>query len=165
MVRRIGILLLLSFLGGCSQYDVSINDTMVYEPDKLFADYDISDIALSECVAQAISDQNVTRIEQLTQLNCSNAGVMKLDGLRLFSGLQAVKLSDNPLRNLVELERLTLLTHLWLDNNQVVDPVPLRALKRLQTLDLRGNDSLQCPEQSLFPPGVEVTLPAHCTTP
>ena len=41
---------------GCQQYDVTINDTLVYQPKRLFRDYTISDPGLAACVAQAITD-------------------------------------------------------------------------------------------------------------
>ena len=158
------ILLALASLQGCGNYDITLNEQLVYEPAKLFRDYDIADAALSACIEQRIADEFITQASDLTQLNCSNAGIEKLDGLALFTDLQELKLSENSIRNLVELGPLKQLRQLWLDTNQVVDPVPLARLQLLETLDLSGNDPLQCPSESIFSRVPSLSLPEHCKT-
>lgn len=158
------ILLALVSLQGCGNYYITLNEQLVYEPAKLFRDYDIADAALSACIEQRIADEFITQASDLTQLNCSNAGIEKLDGLALFTNLQELKLSENRIRNLVELGQLKQLEQLWLDANQVVDPVPLTELQLLETLDLSGNSRLQCPSESIFSRVPSLSLPEHCKT-
>jgi Leucine-rich repeat (LRR) protein len=54
------------------------------------------------------------------------------------------------------------LEELYLDNNQVVDPVPLYQLPALRFLDLSGNPGLQCPTTGAFSRAETVILPQHC---
>ena len=60
------------------------------------------------------------------------------------------------------LTKLSGLHALWLDDNVVIDPVPLNALSDLTTLNLADNDSLQCPKTGLLDHVETLTLPTHC---
>lgn len=149
-------------LSACQGYDYTINEKVVYSPNPLFRDFDLLDSALRTCVEQAINDQRVSAPEQLTALNCSHAGITRLDGLAVFNGLVSLKLSDNDIRNLVELGQLKDLRSLYLQNNDIVDPVPLAGLPYLSRLDLSGNTALQCPRAGTFERVATVALPEHC---
>lgn len=152
----------LLLLGACQDYDFKVNDKVVYSPT-LFGDFSIPDAALAECVKQSIRDAAVTRAPQLTILDCSHAGVEDLDGLAVFTGLQALRLSSNRIRNLVELNRMASLEVLQLDENKIIDPVPLYTLPALRQLDLSGNPALQCPRGGGLDHVAEVKLPKHCS--
>jgi len=147
---------------GCGHYDVTLNDQLVYKPAQILQDYSISDPALRACIAQRIVDESITDATDLKQLNCASAGIFSLEGLAIFNHLQALKLSDNSIRNLVELGQMNSLQKLWLDGNNVVDSVPLAHLPSLDTLDLTGNASLQCPKNNAFPEMTTLMLPPHC---
>jgi Leucine-rich repeat (LRR) protein len=149
-------------LAACENYDIKVNERVVYSPQPLFTDFDIPDQALRACLEQAIADGVVTAATRLTALNCSHAGISDLTGLSTFTGLTSLKLSSNEVRNLVELGALTSLIDLYLDDNRVVDPVPLYELPALQVLDLSGNPDLQCPSAAAFLRLERVTLPKHC---
>lgn len=152
----------LLLLTGCSHYDVLLNDRLVYEAPTLFTDYRIDDAALATCVEQAIIDANITRAEDLEQLNCSEAGIVDLFGLNRFTGLKQLKLSGNQIRNLVELTQLKALEALWLDGNVIVDPVPVLTLPQLTTLDVSANPMLQCPPARAITHIRQFTPPEHC---
>lgn len=149
-------------LAACENYDLKVNERVVYSPQPLFTDFEVADEALRECLEQAIADGIVTAASRLITLNCSHAGVSDLSGLATFTGLTNLKLSSNSVRNLVELESLTSLVDLYLDNNQVVDAVPLYQLPALQVLDLSGNPNLQCPSAAAFLRLESIKLPKHC---
>ena len=149
-------------ISACQGYDYTINDKVVYRPGPLFTDFAALDPALQACLEQAVSDNAVTTASQLTQLNCSHAGIENLQGLAVFSNLSALRLSSNKIRNLVELTNLAGLSELYLDNNQIVDPVPLFGLDELRYLELSGNDKLQCPSGKSLAHVEFLTLPAHC---
>lgn len=151
-----------ALLTACNSVDVTLNDALIYEPPRLLRDFAISDPGLKSCIQQQIEDRKITSAGDLTDLNCSSAGITSLDGLATFPGLQRLKLSDNRILNLVELGRLTGLAGLWLDGNRIVDPVPLTALNALTELDLSGNPNLQCPDAGAFPGIKHLTLPEHC---
>ena len=149
-------------LVACQGYDFTVNDKVVYRAAPPFTDYEVADPALAECLQQAILDQAVTAAGQLSSLNCSHAGIVKLDGLATFTGLVALRLSSNSVRNLVELTRLVALEELYLEDNRVIDPVPLLQIRTLRHLDLSGNNSLQCPPRDSFKKLESVLLPKHC---
>lgn len=151
-------------LKGCSGYAFNINDNPVYRPPSLFSAYRIEDRALADCVQQSIEDQRVTEAGQLTQLNCSSAGISTLDGLGTFTGLKAISLADNQLETIEELSQLSRLEILVLKNNQIVSAEPLLALLRLKELDLQGNEALECRDAQQLANNNEgkVSLPEDC---
>jgi Leucine-rich repeat (LRR) protein len=150
-------------LSSCGQYDVSINDRLIYEPPRLLHVVAIPDQALRDCIEQTIVDEHITTIELLTQLNCSQSAIEDLTGLSQLTALERIKLSNNRIRNTMELGRIASLTHIWLDQNIVVDVTPLQSLPKLTLLELEGNPTLQCPNDRRFS-GV-VSLPSHCRIP
>ena len=95
-------------------------------------------------------------------LDCSFAGIESLEGLSIFTGLKALRLSANQVRNLVELSQMATLEALYLDDNQIIDPVPLYGLAGLRELDLSGNPNLQCPKPGSLTQVTSMILPQHC---
>ena len=165
--RLIISVLLASGLASCGnldQYDITLNDRTLYTPRDVFEDYYLPDIALSNCVTQAIEDSQVYEAGGLEVLNCSEAGIESLSGLSRFSGLKRLKLTGNNIRNLVELSKLTQLEELRLEGNNIVDIVPLTVLPSLDLVSLEGNPALQCHSLVRFPDEVEVVLPEHCSS-
>ena len=155
-------LLLCLFLSACQNYDVTVNDRLVYGPVKPFNDFEVPDAALQQCLTQRIVDEEVSDPLDLRILNCSSAGIASLEGLGLFAALQQLKFSDNRIRNLVEIGQLHELEVIWLDGNDVIDPVPLQQLRKLRQIDLSGNTDLQCPRPGAFSDVDTLTLPEHC---
>jgi Leucine-rich repeat (LRR) protein len=149
-------------LTACANYDVTVNDTLVYGPGRLFTGYQVEDPALQTCLEQTIKDQNVTAAAQLTALNCSRAGIESLAGLEAFNGLVELRLSGNRIRNLVVLGGLQQLQVLALDDNRIVDPVPLYSLPALRWLDLEHNPALQCPRRPQWQALQHYRPPQHC---
>jgi Leucine-rich repeat (LRR) protein len=154
--------LLLLLVTGCSNYDFTINDKVVYTPDPLFTDFDIPDEALRACVKKAITDQKVTRAGALVRLDCRGAGIETLAGLSTFNDLESLTLSSNDIVDIGELAALTILQSLDLDHNRVIDPVPLYQLPALSRLDLSNNPDLICPASGSLLRVADVTLPRHC---
>jgi Leucine-rich repeat (LRR) protein len=150
-------------LTACGSYDFTVNEKRVYTQKPLFSEFDVPDPALYACLKQAIIDEKVTSAIQLTRLNCSHAGIEDLQGLATFSGLTQLKLSSNAILNLHQITGLAALEKLYLDDNVVVDPVPLYKLPLLRLLDLSGNSALQCPTHSAFSTLESVKLPDHCS--
>ena len=70
-----------------------------------------------------------------------------------------LKLSDNAIRNLLELGRLEALEQLWLDNNDIIDAIPVLVEQRLCALNLQGNPRLQCPPSGTISPTLQLTPP------
>ena len=153
---------LLLIATGCSDLDFKVNDRVVYSPRPLLSGFEVADAALQACLEQAVIDQQVTLANELQTLNCSHAEIASLDGLEVFTGLRQVKLSANSIRNLAALVPMSSLEELYLDDNQVVDPVPLYDLISLRILDLSGNTSLQCPAGTALFRLDELILPEHC---
>ena len=132
-------------LAGCEGYTYTLNQQPVFTPTetKLFSNYDISDPALKSCTEQAIFDQTVTRANQLTHLNCSNAGISELKGLETFTDL----------------------THINLSGNRLVQIKPLLFLSQLQMVSLETNNHLDCSDgrQLVNQVNGSVKLPSHCS--
>ena len=146
----------------CSNYDYTFNDRVVYTPEPLFTDFDVPDNALRECIKQAINDNKVTVASQLSSIACTDAGIETLAGLATFTEIEQLTLSSNNIRDISEIEALTVLQFLYLDNNKVVDPVPLYELPALSLVDLSANPELRCPGSASLLRVATVTLPRHC---
>lgn len=82
-------------LASCANYDVTLNDQVVYTPAELYKEYQISDNGLRSCVERAITQNRIIAAEQLVELNCINAGIVSLAGLERFTELQYLDLSGN----------------------------------------------------------------------
>ncbi len=146
MISRYALLFILfmSLLAGCQRYQVTLNERPVYQPPELLDAYTVADRALGDCIAQTIADQQVTRVEELTSLTCSHAGIQDLGGIEQFSRLALVNLSDNRLR----------------------DIAPLLYLPNLDVVDLSGNPDLSCGQVESLGKDVSgrVIGPEHCRT-
>ena len=115
-------------LWACQGYDFTVNDKVVYRAAPPFVDYTVADAALGECLKQAILDQAVTSAGQLTTLNCSHAGIASLQGIEVFTGLGALRLSSNTIADVQPLARLPALLELYLADNQIENAGPLLQL-------------------------------------
>ncbi|TGD72079.1 hypothetical protein E4634_15505 [Mangrovimicrobium sediminis] len=162
LCRLSALLVALSALAACNQYDVRVNDRVVYTPDPLFSDYAASDPALQRCLDKAISREKITSAAQLRALDCRGAGITELTGLQVFTGLRELLLADNAVSDLSPLLPLSSLEILSLADNAVSDPRPLYELLSLRSLDLSGNTGLSCPPRQDLLRVVELTLPTHC---
>lgn len=129
-------------LGGCNRYQVSLNNNEIYSPPPLYAKFELLDDALHTCVQQTIADQRVHNVKQLTALRCSNAGIRSLAGLEHFAWLKRLDLSAN----------------------SITDGASLRALTRLQYLNITDNPQLDCAELPKADTlnDAEILAPAHC---
>lgn len=161
-IVHFSICVTLALLAGCTNYDFTVNEKLVYSPKTLFSDFNTPDPGLNNCLEQAIVDAKIDEADALKRLNCSHAGIETLQGLETFTGLIQLKLSANKIRNLAPLVDLIDLQELYLDDNVVVDPVPLYPLSALRTLDMGNNVVLQCPQAAAFAHLTSLTLPDHC---
>lgn len=149
-------------LTACNQYDLKVNERIVYAPRPLFEDFAAADPALQACLEQAVAENKVTSAARLHKLACAGEGVESLSGLEVFTGLRRLRLDDNRISSLAPLVPLSSLESLEIANNQVVDPLPLYDLLSLRILDLRGNSGLSCPRPQDLLRVVELNLPGHC---
>ncbi|UTF61061.1 leucine-rich repeat domain-containing protein [Gilvimarinus sp. DA14] len=157
----------LTLIGGCSQYDISVNDNVVYTPKPLLKESSISDENLKTCIEQAIQDRKVTAVSQLTRLQCSHAGVTNLAGLERYFAIAELDLADNQITDISTLGRLGKLTLLHLENNHISDAAPLLSLIKLTDVNLEGNSDVQCRDlqqvkQAVTENNGSILLPEHC---
>lgn len=166
MLRWILLAFLLTHVTvGCGNYDLRVNEKVVYTPRPLLTGFTVADPALRACIEQAIVDQQVTRTNELLVLSCSDAQVSDLQGLEVFTGLRQLDLSANQVADLTALATLSSVENLDLSDNAVIDPVPLYELLSLRLLDLSGNPQLKCPGRNALFQLEQLMLPAHCTRP
>ncbi|MGV8834633.1 leucine-rich repeat domain-containing protein [Cellvibrio sp.] len=152
---------------GCKNYSVSVNENVVYTPPSIFKDYQITDAKLRDCVEQTIYDLHITSAEDLTRLNCSNAGIKSLDGLDKFFALKELNLADNQLADISEIEQLGRIEKLVLTNNTIKNPAPLLHLLHLTQLHLAKNPQMTCKDlqqlqQNLNNKKLDLILPERC---
>ncbi len=152
---------------GCKNYSVSVNENVVYTPPSIFKDYQIADAQLHDCVEQTIYDLHITSAEDLTRLNCSNAGIKSLAGLDKFFALKELNLADNQLADISEIGQLGRLEELVLTNNTIKNPAPLLSLLHLTQLHLANNPQMTCKDlqqlqQNLKNQKLDVILPEQC---
>ncbi|MEM8661257.1 MAG: hypothetical protein AAGF35_10260 [Pseudomonadota bacterium] len=160
--RSCSLFLVIMLICGCSNYDFTVNDRVIYTPEPLFSDFSVADSALRDCLREAINDQKATSASDLSSLSCVQAGVESLAGLSTFTELESVTLSSNNIVDISPLGALTILQVAYLDNNKIIDAVPLYDLPALQLVDLTANPHLLCPDISSLLRVDDVRLPEHC---
>ncbi len=138
------LILVMILISGCKNYSFSVNDKTIYTPAGIFKDYQITDIGLANCVAQTIIDKQITRAEELTGLNCAQAGIKNLDGLDKFFALTELNLSENQLQDISHLNKLGRLEVLLLQKNHINQIEPLLNLLHLRQLNLSDNPIGDC---------------------
>lgn len=152
---------------GCKNYSVSVNENVVYTPPSIYKDYQLPDAQLHDCVEQTIIDLHITSAEDLTRLNCSNAGIKSLAGLDKFFALKELNLADNQLADISEIGQLGRMEKLVLTNNSIKDPAPLLHLLHLTQLHLEKNPQMACKDlqqlqQNLKNQKLDMLLPKQC---
>jgi len=164
-MRAITGVILAVFVTACADYQFTVNDRVVYSPEPLFAEFEIADKALRDCVKQHIADGSVRNAQQLLELNCSHAGISDLTGLEIFTALQQLHLANNNISKLGPLATLAELNSVNLKENQVKSLLPLRGLENLKYLNLVSNPPLVCGELGYFQrkPGLILEIPSQCT--
>ena len=148
-------------LFGCSNYDVKLNERVVYDAQQRFGDYSLSDAALSNCVEETIKSNNIRQVRQLRILDCSDAGIASLAGLEAFTHLEQIDLRNNKLSQASELAELEYISVILIAGNDLESAAFLQDLPALQQADLNNNPKLLC--ESLPAALVtKLTLPGHC---
>jgi Leucine-rich repeat (LRR) protein len=152
-------------LTACADYDVRINDNVIYTPPKLLTNMRVADTALNDCLQQTVKDQKITAIEQLTTFACTNAGVETLVGLERFYKLEVLIMNDNSISDLSLLNELSALKTVAFANNKITDVSRLSDLNYLQKVNLAGNADLDCATSKVLVEIVgELSLPEHCAS-
>lgn len=164
MKKPLLILFSLLLLSACGQYSFSVNENLVYSPPLLFADFQVEDIALQDCIKQTIKDQKITKPDLLEKLNCSSAGIRLLEGIEQFKAIKQLDLSDNSISDIQSLSSLESLHTLYLSNNQLSNITQLFSITTLKVLHINKNDAINCKELKTLTrqwQGV-VEQPEHC---
>ncbi len=152
---------------GCKNYSVSVNENVVYTPPAIFKDFQLADSLLHDCVEQTIYDLHITSAEELTRLNCSNAGIKSLTGLDKFFALKELNLAENQLTDISTIGQLGRLEKLILSKNQIKNPAPLLNLLHIKQLYLDNNPQMTCNDliqlqKNLSNQKLDLLLPAQC---
>ena len=160
-------LFIISSLAACKNYAVKVNDNVVYTPPSLFKDFTIGDVHLRDCVQQTIIDAQITKPEDLKQLNCSHAGIASLAGLEIFHEIEQLNLAENALMTVPQLSNLGQLKVLILRKNNLTNAEPLLHLLHLTELDISENKNLACGDlkqllANFHKGALKATLPEQC---
>jgi len=160
-------ILLSTAISSCKTYSISVNNNLVYTPPPLFKDFAIEDTHLRECVEQTIIDNHITNAFELTQLNCSHAGIRSLSGLETFSSIATLNLADNNIQSIAALTNMSQLRILILRENELTSAEPTLHLLQLQELDIAANDKLACNDIKQLQANSDkvnfkITLPEQC---
>lgn len=152
---------------GCKNYSVSVNENIVYTPPAIFKDFQLADAQLHNCIEQTIYDAHITSAEELTRLNCSNAGIKSLTGLSKFFALQELNLAGNQVADISEIGQLGRLEKLELSNNKIKNPAPLLNLLHIKQLHLNNNPQMSCNDltqlqKNLANQPLDLILPTQC---
>ena len=123
------IILMIYLISGCADYAVTFNNKSIITPVALYQSKNIIDNALRNCIEHTIVHQKITDPKMLRVLDCSHAGIVKLDGIQQFLYLSEVKLKNNSLAGLAPLLLLDELTLVDLNNNTNIDCNDLRQLR------------------------------------
>jgi Leucine-rich repeat (LRR) protein len=137
-------LFLFSLIAGCKTYSLSVNNKVVYTPPSLFKDFSIADEHLRACVEQTILDNQITKAENLKQLNCSHAGINSLAGLEKFHAIEQLNLAENALQSVIPITNFSQLKVLILRKNNLTSAEPLLHLLALREVDISENTKLGC---------------------
>ena len=151
-------------LSGCKGYQVTLNETVVRSPAALYTDFQVTDRNLQTCLDQAIKDAAATAPGQLTQLNCSHAGIETLEGLQVFHNLQQINLAHNQLRDLKALGQMGRVQLLLLNHNKLKSIPEVLTLPKLNRLELDNNPELHCGDIQQLQQSYNgrLQLPEHC---
>lgn len=143
LTRTCGLFVIF-LIAGCKTYSVSLNNNIVYTPAPLFKDYIIDDAHLRSCVEQTITDEKITKADELKQLNCSHAGIKSLAGLEKFHQIEQLNLAENTVESIAPLSNFGQLRVLILRKNNLTSAEPLLHMLALRELDVSDNAKLNC---------------------
>ncbi len=167
--RSLALLMIVSstvWLNGCSRYEVTLNEGLLYSPPGILTNFETASPILKNCFDQAIEEGKYTQIAQVTRLICTHAGLEDLSGIEHFYNLKAIDLGNNQIASLKHLQFLTKLETLVLDHNLISEASELLTLPALTLVDLRGNKALSCGDvtqlQMQHGTDLQVYLPEHC---
>lgn len=162
-----GIAVSLAFVAGCAGYTYTVNERTVFEKPALFSEYEIADENLRICVEQAIKDGGISSADALENLNCSNAGIARLQGIEIFRKLRGIGIDDNAVSDLSPLYTLEKLELLQVRDNALVSLDTRLCQGSAKQIALAGNDQLACADiVALHACGATIIdQPTHCTGP
>lgn len=106
LIKGLTLSLLICLCTSCGNYNLIFNDRTLYTPDPFYLDFSAADRNLQNCLIQHIEDRKITSARELTQVNCSYAGITNLQGLSHFSRIQSLSLKGNPIGSYEELFQL-----------------------------------------------------------
>ena len=104
----------------------------------------VADESLQVCIEEHASGLGLTKIDELTALECPNMGIQGLTGLEQYTELTHLDLSANNIANITPLADLVQLSGLNLTNNIITDFSPLINLNSLAQVAIGGNSDSSC---------------------
>ena len=147
MIKKIIYSLFLTLLlNACSfnPYAISVNNNVLYSPSGIIIEEVVEDPGLHGCINNYLDDNPDARLETISQLSCTDAGISSLLGLDNIPNLNLLDVSNNLIIDLSPVIYLEDLRVLRIANNAVRNINTLSNLSLLNFIDLSGNDQIPC---------------------
>lgn len=96
----------------------------------------IVDPGLSDCINSAAESNKWEYVSEVTNLNCAGKSIVNIDGIERFKNILTLDLSHNFISDLSNLKVLSLLTELFVNENQISSIKFLKSLQNIEILDI-----------------------------
>ena len=104
----------------------------------------VADENLQACIEDHANNLGLTKVDELTGLDCPNMGIQSLQGLEQYTELNHLNLSDNSIGDISPIADLSKLMSLHLANNAIADFSYLINLSLLTEVAIGGNGDSSC---------------------
>jgi len=142
---KLTVAALLILISACSSnYTVSVNNQAVFDPSGRLFNGELADPDLQGCVNIAMQQQSTQNAALLRVLSCGSSEVETLENIDQLTQLRFLDMNNNLIRDLSPLAGLRLLGGLNLMNNTITDIGPLLNMGNLASVNLVGNNNIPC---------------------
>ena len=147
MIKRLSYpLFSILALTACSfnPYAISVNNNVLYSPSGNIIEEVVEDPGLQGCINNYLNENPDASLETISQLSCTDAGIISLIGLNNIPNLSLLDISNNRIIDLSPVIYLENLRVLRIANNSIRNINALSDLSLLNFIDISGNDQISC---------------------
>lgn len=125
-------------------YAISVNNNVLYSPSGNIIEEVVEDPALQGCINNYLNSNPDIELSEISQLSCTDAGIISLIGLNNLPSLSLLDLSNNNIVDLSPVIYLENLRVLRIANNSIRNISTLSNMNLLNFIDLSGNNLIPC---------------------